>query len=51
MTLSSGGGLNEIVGKGDQGQSPEKYVERVGVGDVSFFLTMRCFPILSDAMF
>ena len=26
VTLSSGGGLNEIVGKGDQGQSPEKYV-------------------------
>ena len=24
---------------------------RVGVGDVCFFLTMRCFPILNDAMF
>ena len=23
----------------------------VGVGDVCFFLTMRCFPILNDAMF
>ena len=23
----------------------------IGVGDVCFFLTMRCFPILNDAMF
>ena len=23
----------------------------LGVGDVCFFLTMRCFPILNDAMF
>ena len=28
-----------------------KCVLFVGVGDVCFFLTMRCFPILNDAMF
>ena len=26
-------------------------VRQLGVGDVCFFLTMRCFPILNDAMF
>ena len=32
-----------------------RYIEwsslHLGVGDVCFFLTMRCFPILNDAMF
>ena len=35
----------------DSSPNTQTKVSYLGVGDVCFFLTMRCFPILNDAMF